>query len=131
MPSPKGAKHHRVNQDAYVRVVKALLQEPQTASSIEEITGLHRITVQRLFRTFKKHDVVHIVDWEPDSRGRDAFGVYALGKGRDKPKFRMSRQEISRRYKEKQKRKKSVEVLDNIIKGVKNEKRADSEACAV
>lgn len=129
MPSVKGSRQHKVNQDAYVRVVKAMMEEPQTLTSLEECTGLHRVTLQRLFRTFRKHGVVHITDWEPDSRGRDTFAVFTLGKGRDKPKFKMTKEQIAKRYRDKQKMKKATAVLDNIIKGAKNAERTDSEAC--
>jgi len=129
MPSPKGAKHHRVNQDAYARVIKEITNEPCTLRHLEEVTGLHLVTLYRLFRIFKKHKLVYISAWEPDSRGRDAHPVFTFGQGRDKPKFRMSRAEIARRYRERKKRKASTEILDNIIKGAAHEKHTNSEAC--
>ncbi len=129
MPAPKGGVMHKVNQETYALVFKALLKEPQSLDSLEELTGLHRVTLYRLFRTLKKHKVVHVSDWEQDRMGRDMFPVFTLGAGKDKPKFRMSRTEIARRYREKQKRKATTAVLDNIIKGAKNEERARTEEC--
>lgn len=124
MPAPLGKKQNRVNQDAYARVIAALLHEPQTLTMLEESTGLHRVTLQRLFRIFRKHKVVHISAWEQDSRGRDVFAVFTLGKGKDKQKFRMTREEIARRYREKCKRKKQMEHIDAVIRGQTHEIRS-------
>lgn len=116
MPLPKSGKHHRVNQDAYARVIKALVEEPVTLRQLEEITGLHLVTLYRLFRILKKHGLVHISAWEQDSRGRDAFAVFTFGKGRDKPKFRMTQAEIARRYRAKRKLQKQMAPIDALIK---------------
>lgn len=80
----------KVNQDAYARLFAELLEGPMTAHDAVEVAGLHIITAQSLFRTLKKHKVVHVVAWEPDSRGRDVTPVYGLGKGRDKPRRKQS-----------------------------------------
>lgn len=130
MPAPKGKPQVKINQEMYALVIKALMTEPQTFDMLQELTGLHRVTLYRLFRTFKKHDIVHISGWEQDRRGRDMFAVYTFGKGKDAAKFRMSRNEIAKRYREKQKRKAATAVIDNIIKGVKNAKRTNTEPCA-
>ena len=129
MPAPKDGVTHKVNQETYALVFKALLKEPQSLDSLEGLTGLHRVTLYRLFRTLKKHKVVHVSDWEQDRMGRDMFPVFTLGAGKDKPKFKMPRAEIARRYREKQKRKASTEALDNIIKGVSNADSTDPVEC--
>lgn len=129
MPAPKGGVMHKVNQESYALIFKALMKEPQTISMLEEVTGLHRVTLYRLFRTFRKHKIVHVSGWDQDSRGRDAFHIFTLGKGKDVPKFRMHRNEIAKRYRAKQKLKKATEAIDNIIKGVKNEERARTAEC--
>ena len=129
MPAPKNQPINKVNQETYALVFKALLTEPQSLDNLEELTGLHRVTLYRLFRTLKKHKVVHVVEWEQDRMGRDMFPVFAIGHGKDKPKFRMSRTEIARRYRERKKQKKVTEVLDNIIKGVKNAEHPNPEEC--
>lgn len=129
MPAPKGKPQVKVNQEAYALVVKALMTEPQTFDMLQELTGLHRVTLYRLFRIFKKHDIVHISGWEQDRRGRDAFAIYTMGKGKDKPKFKMTQREIAKRYREKQKRKAATAVIDNIIRGVKDANSTNPEAC--
>ena len=81
MGSPKGQFQYKVNQEAYALVVKALVTEPQTLTMLEELTGLHRVTLYRLFRIFKKHDLVHVSGWEQDRRGRDMYPIFTFGKG--------------------------------------------------
>lgn len=76
----------KVNQETYARVFAELLENPMTAHDAVEVAGLHIVTAQSLFRCLKKHRVVHVAAWEPDSRGRDVTPVYGLGKGRDKPR---------------------------------------------
>lgn len=129
MRSLKGKNQVKVNQEAYAMVIRALMDEPQTLTMLQELTGLHRVTLYRLFRTLKKHRIVHVSGWEQDRRGRDMYPVFKMGEGKDKPKFKMSRNQIAKRYRDKQKRKKATEALDNIIKGAKNASRADSETC--
>lgn len=89
---------NKVNQDAYARVLKMLLADPVTAHDIVQEVGLHLITAQSMFRTFRKHKVVHICAWEPDSMGRDAIPVYKLGKGKDKPRNKLTPAERQARY---------------------------------
>lgn len=120
----------KINQESYALIIKALVTEPQTTTSLQELTGLHRVTIYRLFRALKKHGIVHVSGWEQDRRGRDMFPVFTFGAGKDKPKFRMTQREIAKRYRDRQKMKKATEAIDNIIKGVKNEKRTSTEECA-
>ena len=129
MPASKGKSMNKVNQEAYAMSIKALMTEPQSFDMLEELTGLHRVTLQRLFRIFKKHKIVHVSGWEQDRRGRDMFPIFTLGAGKDKPRFRMTRSEIAKRYRDKQKMKKATEAIDNIIKGVKNAYPTDSKTC--
>ena len=106
---------NKVNQESYAIIIRMLLEEPQGFNALQEATGLHRGTLYRLFQTFRKHRIAHICDWEPDSLGRDAFPVYALGKGRDKDRYRMSRAEIARRYRERKKGKDDSKAINNAI----------------
>lgn len=122
----------KLNQTMYAIIFKMLLKEPQSIDALEEETGLHRVTLYRLFRTLRKHKVVHISDWEPDRMGRDAMAVFKLGAGKDKAKHKLSTAERTRRYRERLKRKQQNEAIDNLItKGVSNAKRTNPEARAV
>lgn len=124
MGAPKGIPQHKVNQDAYTRIIKALMKEPQTLTSLQELTGLHRVTLQRLFRTFRAHKIVHISDWEQDRRGADAFAVFTLGKGKDKPKYKMTQAERARLWRERKKLAAQVAHIDAFIQGNTDEIRS-------
>lgn len=80
----------KVNQETYARLFKELLEGPMTAHEAVEATGIHVVTAQNLLRCLRKHRVVHVAAWEPDSRGRDMTPVYAFGKGRDKPRRKLT-----------------------------------------
>jgi AraC-like DNA-binding protein len=116
MPSLKGSKQNKVNQSAYTKVIKELLTEPCTLTHLQEVTGLHRVTLQRLFRIFRKHKLVYITDWEQDRRGRDTFAVFSLGEGKDKPKYKMTQTEIAKRYRDKVKLQKQMAPIDNFMR---------------
>lgn len=90
----------KVNQDMYARLFKLLMERPISAHEISEKVGMHIVNAQGLMRTLKKHGVVHVYSWRPDSMGRDVTPVYVMGDGIDKPRRSMSRAEISRRYRE-------------------------------
>lgn len=94
---------HKVNQDTYARLFKHLLASPITAHELVEETGVHIVTAQSLMRCLKKHKVVHIFGWEKDTMGRDATPIYKLGRGKDRPRERLSAAERQRRYKAKKK----------------------------
>ena len=87
---------YKVNQDTYARLFKELLENPISAHDAVETTGIHLTTAQNLLRCLKKHKVVHITAWDPDSLGRDVTPVYALGAGRDKPRRKKSAAERQR-----------------------------------
>lgn len=92
---------HKVNQDTYAKVIKALLTDPYTAHELVEISGLHIVTMQHLMRCFHKNKVVYICGWETDTMGRDSTPVYKLGVGRAVPRRRMTTAERTARYRAK------------------------------
>ncbi len=93
----------KINQDCYARIIKRLIQDDASLTDLEEISGMHRVTLERLMRTLKKHGLVHIGDWLPDKLGRDAYKVYRWGKGKDKSRFRQTDAEKTRRWRERKK----------------------------
>lgn len=119
----------KVVHTMYALMLKMLLKEPQSLDTLEQETGLSRTTLYRMFSALRRHKVVHVYDWEPDSRGRDAHAVYKLGPGKDKPKYKLSGAERTRRYRERLKQRQQTEVLDNIIKGTPNAERTNPETC--
>lgn len=93
----------KINHESYCIIFKLMLDEDQTLDSLEEATGLHRVTLQGFTRCMKKHKIIYVCDWEPDSYGRDAFAVFRLGSKKDKPKYRQSNAERTKRYRDRQK----------------------------
>lgn len=105
---------YKVNQDTYARVFRMLLDDPITAHEAAEETGMHVVTAQSLMRALKKHKVVHVVSWEADSLGRDTTPVYKLGRGRDKPRRKMTASERQARC-----RAKKREMALTMLMGVR------------
>ena len=105
---------NKVNQTAYALIFKELLEGPLTAREAIEITGLHIQTANNLFKCFKKHKIVYIASWEPDSLGRDAFPVYQIGNKPDKKRRAMTSTERSARFKAKQKALSLINLTTNM-----------------
>lgn len=108
---------YKVNQETYARLFKHLLYAPITAHELAEETGVHIVTAQSLMRCLKKYKVVHIFGWEKDTMGRDATPIYKLGRGKDKPREKLSMAERQRRYRAK---KKGL-AFQNVLFGGANE----------
>lgn len=92
---------NKVNQEAYARAIKLLLDRPVSAHEIAGATGIHIITAQRLMRTFKEHEIIYICNWRQDSKGRDAIPVYEVGFQRDKPRRAMTQAQRQARHRAK------------------------------
>ena len=85
--STKGRKINIANNHRNVAMfIKALLTAPMTRYQLTEFTGMHYDTVQRLVKTLKEENVVHICQWSRDSLGRHQNPVYSLGEGMDAEK---------------------------------------------
>jgi transcription initiation factor IIE alpha subunit len=93
----------KINQETYARLIKYLLSNDATVHDLHNETGLHKVTVSRLIRTFRKHKLVHICDWEADKRGRDQTMVIKWGQGKDKKRFSMTSTERQRLCRERKK----------------------------
>lgn len=100
-------KPHRVKVSHAVltQTMQLLLQGTVTAQQLSSHTGVHLVTAQEWLRALKAGAIIHVVGWLQDSLGRDAIPVYGMWKGVDKPRAKMSRAEISKRYRERQKEK--------------------------
>lgn len=92
---------NKVNQDTYARVFKLLLSRPVSAHEIVNETGIHIVTAQRLMRTLKQHEIIHICNWRQDLLGRDAIPVYELGFRKDKPRRAMTQAQRQQRCRDK------------------------------
>lgn len=90
---------YKVNQATYAKAIKLLIEDTSSAYELAEATGLHTLTAQSLLRCFKEHKLVHISGWDTDGMGRDVTPVYSWGKGRDKPRHKLTDAERQHRYK--------------------------------
>lgn len=90
----------RVNHLVLAKTFKLLQRQPVSPQDLSNATGIHLITAQRWLRKLKAEQAVHIAYWLPDSLGRDATPVYALGYKEDTPRKKMPRSEIMQRYRE-------------------------------
>jgi predicted ArsR family transcriptional regulator len=96
---------NKVNQDTYARVLKLLLTRPVSAHEIVNETGIHIVTAQRLMRTLKQHEIIHICNWRQDTKGRDAIPVYEIGFRKDKPRRAMTQAQRQQRCRAKKEKK--------------------------
>ena len=93
----------KVNQEIYAMIVKGLMTKPMSIDEMQDLTGMHRKTLYRLMRTFRGKKIVYISDWEQDRFGRDCKAIYTMGIGKDKPRYKTSSAERTRRYRERMK----------------------------
>jgi hypothetical protein len=100
-------KPHRVKVSHAVltQTMQLLLQGVVTAQQLSSHTGVHLVTAQEWLRALKAGGVIYVMDWLPDSLGRDATPVYGMGNFPNRPRAKMTRAEISKRYRERQKEK--------------------------
>lgn len=102
-PVRKQDMQNKINQESYALIFKALLDDPMSIDMMQDLTGLHRQTLYKLMRCFKRHKIIHICDWEQDTYGRDAKAVYAIGDKKDKPRYCMTHAERAKRYRDRKK----------------------------
>lgn len=105
------AEQRKLNQNMYARIFVMLTAEPCTTHDLVEETGIHLVTAQRLMRCFNRYKLVHVCAWEKDVKGRDCTQVYKFGKGKDKPRHRMTDAERTERYRNKKK----MMALTNVL----------------
>jgi hypothetical protein len=85
--SEKGRKINLASNHMNIaRFIKALLTAPMTRYQLADFTGMHYDTIQRLVKTLKDENVVHICQWNRDALGRHQNPVYSLGGGLDAEK---------------------------------------------
>ncbi len=94
---------NKVNQTTYALIFKELLEGPISAHEAAEVSGIHVVTANSLFRCLKRHKIVYISSWETDRMGRDMVPIYEIGNKQDKKRRRQTNAERSATYKAKQK----------------------------
>lgn len=93
----------KVSHEVLAKTMQLLLHESVTAQQLSSHTGVHLETAKTWLRALRVEGVIHVAGWLQDSAGRDAIPVYGLGNLPNQPRAKMSRAEISRRYRERQK----------------------------
>lgn len=92
------SKQSRLSHITLAKFIKQLLEGPATARELVEVSGLHLVTVYEFMRAMRKYEVAHISAWDSDAMGRDMIAVFSLGPGRDAKRRRMTRAQISKKY---------------------------------
>jgi len=93
----------KINQEVYAKLLKFLISNDATLKQLADESGLHVITVGNLIKTFRKHKLVHICEWEMDRLGRDQTMIIRWGEGKDIKRFRMSGKERQRLHRARKK----------------------------
>jgi hypothetical protein len=84
----------RLNATAVCHVLLAFREGPCTAKELSEQSGLHLCTMRRYLQEMRKHNLVHIAEWE----GR--WPVYEMTPGKDKPRPITPKAVIQARYRQ-------------------------------
>jgi predicted ArsR family transcriptional regulator len=91
----------KINHTVLAKTLKLLQAgQPVSAKTVAEIVSIHLLTAQRWMRELVKEKVVYVCGWLPDSLGRDAVPLYALGDKEAAPRKKQTRSEIMHRYRE-------------------------------
>lgn len=97
--SPKTPK---INHAVLAKTLHLLQQGPVSAYSLSGHTDVTVQTAYNWLRELHRHKTVHISMWMKDILGRERIPVFSLGKGDDVPRKTIPREEVLRRYKERQ-----------------------------
>ena len=97
-PSNKGKRVIKINAITYAQLIKLMLDGLYTCQELAEQTGLHYVTVLQYTRELHRAGAAHIFDYEQDGYGRDGQRIYKLGKGKDKPRRKLTTNERQRAY---------------------------------
>lgn len=101
-------RNGKVGATMYALLIKTLMTKPRcTRADLVEVTGLHPLTVGDYVRALHDAGVIHIVDWLKDTMGRVRTEVYAWGPGEDVPRVPLTRAQVRKNYRERQKLKSS------------------------
>jgi hypothetical protein len=86
----------RLGALSMAKVTRALLDGPCSVPELKVISGLSINTLHEYMRALRKENVVHICAWEKDATGRDSLRVFKLGAGKDRPRGKKSKAQISK-----------------------------------
>ena len=109
-PCNKGRKIIKVNALMMAQLMKHLLEGDYTCQELAEETGLHYVTVLHYTREMYREGVLHICKWDKRS-GKDPMRIYKIGSKPDAEKKVMTDVEKSRKYRQKKKQIKLVQMM--------------------
>lgn len=98
------------------KLLAMLVDAPHTVHELAAETGLHIITVSCYVRALRRERLVHIGAWEKDSMGRDCTAVWAWGRGRDKPRGKMTNAERRAAYRQRQAQRAVLQMMAGQLK---------------
>lgn len=101
----------KLNQDAYGRIFKELMQGPCTSYELQDVCGLALVTIQDLMKCLQKYEVVHRSAWEINKRGIDTTPVYSWGSGINKKRRCATQAERAKKHRDKKKAIKQANLL--------------------
>jgi len=93
----------KVSHSVLAQTLQLLQQGDVTARQLCSQTGVHIVTAQAWLRALRDARTVHVCGWLPDVLGRDATPVYRIGAGTPEPRKKLTRAEISKRFRERNK----------------------------
>ena len=93
----------KVSHRVLAKTLRLLLHGNVTAKQLHVEIGVHLVTAQEWLRTLMDEGTIHVTAWLPDSLGRDATPVYALGNSSSVPRRRKTRAQIMRDYRQRKK----------------------------
>lgn len=102
-PKHKGRRIVKVNALTQAKLIEAMLDGVYTCEELANVTGLHYATVLHYTRELHRAKAAHILQWEKDSRGRDAIKIYKIGRGKDAKREKLTDNERKARWRQKQK----------------------------
>ena len=101
----------KVNCFIFTKLIKLLMEGTRSCAELAEETGLHKLTVYQYTKEFHKAGLVHIATWENNAYGRPSIRIYMWGPGKDATRTTLPRNEIHRRYKERQRKTKMINIM--------------------
>lgn len=79
-------KQMKLNAMAMALCLRELQLGPSSVKDMHAVTGMNAATIRGYIRALRKHDCVHIVDYERDGAGRQRGPIFGLGEGDDTPR---------------------------------------------
>ena len=104
----------KINHLTLMYLIKYIMESGEPGISIQALadkTGLHYGTVRIFTSLAHREKIIYIAGWQQDSRGRDAIKLYAWGKRKDAPRFKLTEAERQKRYRDGRKKKAAQTAL--------------------